>query len=124
MNSLIDTFRPIVEALVNWRGIWAFHRIDPTFKSNCYVFYITKVREMKVLITLLTMLLFAFSAYAQQKPIERKVDVITMGVVPVSQIKVKKAAQTQRFVRLYRRPNTRVKRALSFTTVKDRPKVA
>ncbi len=79
---------------------------------------------MKTLLTLGFIMLVAFSIHAQEKPLEQKVATVTMGVVPVSQIKVTKGGEHGKIARLYRRPNARVKRALTFTTVKDRPKVA
>ena len=82
------------------------------------------MREMKTLLTFGFTMLLAFSIYAQEKPLEQKVATITMDLVPVSQIKLKKEVAPAKIARLYRRPNARVKRALTFTTVKDRPKVA
>ena len=79
---------------------------------------------MKALITLGVTLLFTFSALAQERAPEQKVTTITKGLVPVTHIHVKQGEKTTRIARLYRRPNARIKRALSFTTVKDRPKMA
>ena len=79
---------------------------------------------MKTLLTFGITMLLAFSLQAQDRPVEQKVVTITMEVVPVSQIKIIKKGETAKVARLYRRPNARVKRALTFTTVKDRPKMA
>lgn len=79
---------------------------------------------MKTLLTLGITLLLAFSIHAQEKPREQKVVTIMMEVVPVSQIKLIRKGEPSKLARLYRRPNARVKRALTFTTVKDRPKMA
>lgn len=76
-------------------------------------------------ITTLTLLLF-FSLYAQgqdRKPLT-KVETVTMEVIPVSAILKKKDQKPPQVARLYRRPNARVKKALSFTTRENRPRVA
>ena len=79
---------------------------------------------MKAITTLGFIFLFTLSTLAQDRAREQKVTTISRGLVPVTHIQVKQGEKTTRIARLYRRPNARIKRALSVTTVKDRPKRA
>jgi hypothetical protein len=56
--------------------------------------------------------------------VEVKVEVKTMELVPVWKIIEKSDWEIPQIVRLYRRPHTRVKRELSFTTYRSRPAMA
>jgi hypothetical protein len=67
---------------------------------------------------------FLASMQAQQRTPELKVKVKTMELVPVWKIIEKSDSEFPLMVRLYRRPNTRVKRELSFTTYRSRPAMA
>ena len=79
---------------------------------------------MKTIATLTLLLFFALFTQGQDRKPEAKVETITMDLVPVSGILKKKDQQKYQIARLYRRPYARVKKALAFTTRKDRPKVA
>ena len=79
---------------------------------------------MKTLTTLALLLFFAYFAQGQDRKQEPKVEAVTMELVPVSRILSKMEAQEPQVVRLYRRPNARVKKALTFTTRENRPKLA
>jgi len=84
---------------------------------------------MKLLLTSVVVLFFATVSFAQQVEANAKVATVTMDVVLVTEIpqttqtgktiKVK----SQEIARLYRYSNSRVKKALSFHTKKDRPKL-
>jgi hypothetical protein len=68
--------------------------------------------------------LFLASMQAQQQTPVPKLKVKTMELVPVWKIIEKTDSESPHMVRLYRRPNTRVKRELSFTTYRSRPAMA
>ena len=72
---------------------------------------------MKAIITLLLVLFIGLAAQAQDAPAQ-KADVVKMELVSVSQIKVN--MEKQEVARLYRRSDSRVKKALNFSTRKDR----
>ncbi|MBQ4916308.1 hypothetical protein J8L85_17800 [Maribacter sp. MMG018] len=85
---------------------------------------------MKAILTLSLTLFFSAISFAQSTHVENKVDVSTTGVVQMTEtIKVenfghKESIDTNSVARLYRYKNSRVKKALFFTTKKDRPKLA
>ncbi|MDX1332889.1 MAG: hypothetical protein R3252_07660 [Robiginitalea sp.] len=79
---------------------------------------------MKTLTTLALLLFFTLFAQGQDRKPEPRVETIAMELVPVSRILLKIEAQEHRVARLYRRPNARVKKALTFTTRENRPKLA
>ena len=79
---------------------------------------------MKTIATLTLLLLFTLYAQGQDRKPQTKVETVTMEVMPVSQILKQKEQQAPKVVRLYRRPYARVRKALSFTTRANRPKVA
>jgi len=56
--------------------------------------------------------------------VEHKVELKTRELVPVWKIIEKSDSKIPQIVRLYRRPHTRVKRELSFTTYRSRPAMA
>ena len=72
---------------------------------------------MKAIITLLFVLFIGLTAQAQNSPAE-KVEVVKTEVVSVAQIKIN--MEKQEVARLYRRADSRVKKALNFSTRKDR----
>ena len=79
---------------------------------------------MKTLVTLIFVLFISFAAQAQDKTAEVKVETIEMSIV-VETADVKVAAEKEvKVARLYRRANSRVKKALSFTTKRNRAKMA
>ena len=77
---------------------------------------------MKTLITLIFVLTIGVAAQAQDKAAEVKVEAIEMTIVTsTTQTTVKKE---EKVARLYRRANSKVKKALSFTTKRNRSKLA
>ncbi|MCW5516184.1 hypothetical protein [Muriicola sp. Z0-33] len=77
---------------------------------------------MKTLITLIFVLLIGFAAQAQDTTTEVKVATIEMGIVTDTNEEVKET--TTEVARLYKRSNSRVKKALSFTTKRNKAKLA
>ncbi|MGI9551461.1 MAG: hypothetical protein ACR2MT_09695 [Aurantibacter sp.] len=75
---------------------------------------------MKAIITLLFVLFIGFAAQAQ----DAKVQTIEMTIVTETVAKEVVIEKTPEVARLYRRANSRVKKALSFTTKRNRAKVA
>ena len=75
---------------------------------------------MKAIITIVFVLFIGIAAQAQ-KAQEAKVETIQMEMVAIAEIDVnKKQIGSTEVARLYRRPNARVKKALSFSTKRDR----
>jgi hypothetical protein len=66
----------------------------------------------------------SWPARGQQQPTEKKVIAITKGIVMVSSLPEEKNPVASQVARVYRRPKIRIKKALSFQTREDRPKVA
>ncbi|MFD0798254.1 hypothetical protein ACFQZJ_12350 [Maribacter chungangensis] len=85
---------------------------------------------MKTLLTFMFVLLINATAVAQHTKNHDKVNIAQMDVVLVGGLPVfialeKTGMETQNnLVRLYRYKNSRVKKALSFKTKKDKPKLA
>ena len=79
---------------------------------------------MKTIATLTLLLFFTVVTQAQDQKPETKVETITMELVPVSSILQNRDQQARQVTRLYRRSYARVKKALTFTTRENRPKVA
>ena len=85
---------------------------------------------MKAFLTLVLILLFGAAALAQKTTHYGKVETLKMDIVldsslPVSHNSGKiEATKEDAVARLYKFKNTRVKRALSFSTKKNNPKVA
>jgi hypothetical protein len=77
---------------------------------------------MKTLITLIFVLLIGFTAKAQDTTTETKVATVEMGIVSDTNNDVKETATD--VARLYKRSNSRVKKALSFTTKRNKAKLA
>jgi hypothetical protein len=75
-------------------------------------------------ICLLSLCFFTLTLQGQQRPPQPKVAVTTIGLVSVPEILYKLNVQGPKTARLYRRPNTRVKKALSFVPFGNRPQVA
>ncbi len=77
---------------------------------------------MKTLITLIFVLTIGVAAQAQDKTAEVKVETIEMTIVTsTTETKVEKE---EKVARLYRRANSTVKKALSFTTKRNKAKLA
>lgn len=69
------------------------------------------------------LIVFAFSvqfAQAQNSANDQKVEAIQMELVSVSEIQQNIEANDKQTARLYRRANSRVKKALSFSTKRDK----
>ena len=77
---------------------------------------------MKAIVTLIFILFIGFAAQAQDTKTEIKVVTVEMGIVTAT-TQDTKAASTE-VARLYKRSNSRVKKALSFTTKRNRAKLA
>ncbi|MBT8321692.1 MAG: hypothetical protein KJO90_08520 [Eudoraea sp.] len=75
---------------------------------------------MKTFITLIFVLTIGVAAQAQDKAAEVKVETIEMTIV-TSTTTVNKE---EKVARLYRRSNSKVKKALSFTTKRNKSKLA
>ena len=77
---------------------------------------------MKTLITLIFVLMIGVTAQAQDKAAEVKVETIEMTIVTATENTTVK--QEEKVARLYRRANSTVKKALSFTTKRNKAKLA
>ncbi|MBT8185512.1 MAG: hypothetical protein KJN76_11780 [Eudoraea sp.] len=77
---------------------------------------------MKAIVTLIFILFIGFAAQAQGTKTETKVATVEMGIV-IDTIKEVNTA-SNKVARLYRRSNSRVKKALSFTTKRNKAKMA
>ncbi len=85
---------------------------------------------MKAIITLILVLIFGAVALAQNTPADVKVEVLQMGIVLDSSTDVviayNKITPTKEnaVARLYKFKNARVKKALAFTTKRNKAKLA
>ena len=86
---------------------------------------------MKAIITLILVVFFGATAIAQSSDNnDVKVETIEMGIVldlgsDVSiDFEIVETQEENQVARVYRNKNSRVKKAISFTTKKDRPKLA
>lgn len=85
---------------------------------------------MKAFLTLVLILSFGAAALAQKTTDYGKVEALQMDIVLDSSLPVShnsgqiEATKEDAVTRLYKFKNTRVKRALSFTTKKNNPKLA
>ena len=79
---------------------------------------------MKTLITLIFVLFIGIAAQAQTATEEVKVETIEMSIVTETNVEEVVAEKNTEVARLYRRANSRVKKALSFTTKRNRAKMA
>ena len=77
---------------------------------------------MKAIVTLIFILFIGFAAQAQDTKTEAKVATIEMGIAIDTKEEVKE--QTTEVARLYRRSNSLVKKALTFTTKRNKAKLA
>ena len=75
---------------------------------------------MKAIVTIIFILFIGLTAQAQDKAAEVKVETVKTEIVTVTEI----AQEDNAVARLYRRPNSRVKKALTFTTKRNRSKLA
>ena len=74
---------------------------------------------MKAIVTIIFILFIGLAAQAQAKA-EVKVETVKTEIVKVTEI----AQEDNAVARLYRRPNSRVKKALNFTTKRNKAKLA
>ena len=77
---------------------------------------------MKTLITLIFVLTIGVAAQAQDKTAEVKVETIEMTIV--TSTTENNVEKEEKVARLYRRANSTVKKALSFTTKRNKAKLA
>ena len=79
---------------------------------------------MKTLITLIFVLFIGVAAQAQTATEEVKVETLEMTIASETATEEVVAEKNTEVARLYRRANSRVKKALSFTTKRNRAKMA
>jgi len=82
------------------------------------VLIIYKTQVMKTILTLIFVLFIGVAAQAQNNTQEVKVVTIEKTIVTETTVKTTKVA------RLYKRSNARVKKAIKFTTKRNRAKLA
>ena len=75
---------------------------------------------MKAIVTIIFILFIGLTAQAQDQAAEVKVETVKTEIVTVTEI----TEEDNAVARLYRRPNSRVKKALSFTTKRNKSKLA
>ena len=75
---------------------------------------------MKAIVTIIFILFIGLAAQAQDKQSEAKVETFKTEIVTVTTI----SQDDNAVARLYRRPNSRVKKALNFTTKRNKAKLA
>lgn len=79
---------------------------------------------MKAILTLLFVLIIGVTAQAQDAPVDVKVETIkTTIVTSTSYVNVRLESKTK-VARLYKYKNSRIKKALSFTTKRNKAKMA
>lgn len=79
---------------------------------------------MKAIVTLIFIIFIGVAAQAKNTTEEVKVQTIEMTIVSETATEEVVTENTTEVARLYRRANSRVKKALCFTTKRDRAKVA
>ena len=75
---------------------------------------------MKAIVTIIFILFIGLTAQAQNKPAEVKVETVKTEIVLVTNI----TQEDNAVARLYRRSGSRVKKALNFTTKRNKAKLA
>ena len=75
---------------------------------------------MKTVVTIIFIIFISVTAQAQNNTPEVKVETVKTEIVTVTKI----TQEDNAVARLYRRPNTRVKKALNFTTKRNKAKLA
>ncbi|MDV7139602.1 hypothetical protein R3X28_11980 [Maribacter sp. TH_r10] len=85
---------------------------------------------MKAIFTLIFVLFFGLTAFAQNaddnvtvEPIKMDI-VLDSGIIVIDSAKENKITSEKSVARLYKFKNSRVKKALAFSTKKDRPKLS
>jgi len=79
---------------------------------------------MKTIVTLIFIIFIGTAAQAHTATEEVKVETIEMTIVSETATEEVVAEKNSEVARLYRRANSRVKKALSFTTKRNRAKMA
>lgn len=79
---------------------------------------------MKAIATLIFIIFIGIAAQAQSTTEEVKVQTIEMSIVSETIVDEVSTEKNTEVARLYRRANSRVKKALSFTTKRNRAKMA
>ena len=79
---------------------------------------------VRTIICIISLGFFTLTLQGQQRPPQPKVAVTMVGLVPVPELIDNLKGQPQKIARLYRRPHTRVRKALSFVPYGSRPQVA
>ena len=75
---------------------------------------------MKAIVTIIFIIFIGLTAQAQDNTPEVKVETVKTEIVTVTKV----TQEDNAVARLYRRPNTRVKKALNFTTKRNKAKLA
>ena len=75
---------------------------------------------MKAIVTIIFIIFIGLTTQAQDKTPEVKVETVKTEIVTVTNI----TQEDNAVARLYRRPNTRIKKALNFTTKRNKSKLA
>ncbi|MDV7138848.1 hypothetical protein R3X28_08170 [Maribacter sp. TH_r10] len=80
---------------------------------------------MKAIVTIIFIIFFGITAQAQNNTKEVQVETIEMTIVTTTETKNEvKTETTTEVARLYKFKNSRVKKALSFTTKRNKAKMA
>jgi len=82
---------------------------------------------MKTILTFFFILFIGVAAQAQSTPLETKivkVETIEMGIVTTTQFEEVIVAKSSEVARLYKFKNSRIKKALKFTTKRNKAKMA
>ena len=80
---------------------------------------------MKSILTIIIVITFGVFAQAQNNVTEVKVATVEMSIVTFEEVKADTVTEdTLEVARLYRRSNSQVKKALSFSTKRNRAKMA
>ncbi|MCP4974804.1 MAG: hypothetical protein GY931_01465 [Maribacter sp.] len=82
---------------------------------------------MKAIVTIIFIIFFGIAAQAQSSTQEVKVETIEMTIVTSTTVETKSEVRTEtstEVARLYKFKNSRVKKALSFTTKRNKAKMA
>lgn len=94
----------------------------PLGKPNLILLPTNKQRTMKTLVTLISLTFFGIMAQAQEVAVEPKADGIVMGIK--TDLLKEQVRKDRQITRLYKFKNSRVKKALSFTTKNNSSKLA
>ncbi|MGB5819905.1 MAG: hypothetical protein WBG90_10520 [Saonia sp.] len=79
---------------------------------------------MKAVLTLIIVLFFGVVATAQDTKTESKVEVVTFSITSTDNVKEISIENENSVARLYKFKNSRVKKALAFTTKRNKAKLA